>query len=81
MTERTNDQKYAIILADEPTGNLDSQTTHDIMALFDQLQQEGHTIIMVTHEDDIAQHCHRVVKLNDGKIVEDYLNVREASYV
>jgi len=64
----------SILLADEPTGNLDSQTSKDIMALFDQLHQEGQTIIMVTHEDDIANHCHRVVRLSDGKVVEDYLN-------
>jgi len=64
----------SILLADEPTGNLDSQTTLDIMALFDQLHQEGQTIIMVTHEDEIAHHCHRVVRLSDGKIVEDRIN-------
>jgi putative ABC transport system ATP-binding protein len=64
----------SILLADEPTGNLDSETTTDIMRLFDQLHNEGQTIIMVTHEDDIAAHCHRVVRLNDGKVLEDYLN-------
>jgi putative ABC transport system ATP-binding protein len=64
----------SILLADEPTGNLDTQTTKDIMALFDQLHQEGQTIIMVTHEDEIAKHCHRVVRLSDGKVVEDYRN-------
>lgn len=61
----------SILLADEPTGNLDSQTTADIMQLFDQLHKEGQTIIMVTHEDEIAQHCHRVIKLSDGKVVQD----------
>ncbi len=64
----------SILLADEPTGNLDSQTTKDIMALFDQLHNEGQTIIMVTHEDEIAKHCHRVVRLSDGEVVEDHLN-------
>lgn len=64
----------SILLADEPTGNLDTQTTKEIMALFDQLHNEGQTIIMVTHEDEIAAHCHRVVKLSDGGIIEDYLN-------
>ena len=71
----------AILLADEPTGNLDTQTTHDIMALFDELQNEGQTIIVVTHEHDIANHCHRVVTLSDGKIVKDKLNTKEATSV
>lgn len=62
----------AILLADEPTGNLDSHTTQNIMALFDELHSEGHTIIIVTHESEIAEHCHRVVRLQDGKIAEDY---------
>ncbi len=70
--------KPSILLADEPTGNLDSETTTDIMKLFDQLHSEGQTIIMVTHEDEIAAHCHRVVRLSDGKVLEDYLN-KEAS--
>jgi len=61
----------AILLADEPTGNLDSATTRDIMALFDQLHAGGQTIIMVTHEPDIAAHCQRVVRLEDGKVAED----------
>ena len=64
----------SILLADEPTGNLDTQTTKDIMALFDQLHSEGQTIIMVTHENEIAKHCHQVVRLSDGKVVEDYFN-------
>lgn len=71
----------SILLADEPTGNLDSQTTHDIMQLFDELHSDGQTIIMVTHEDEIAQHCHRVVRLSDGKVIEDYLNQRERAVV
>ena len=73
--------KPSILLADEPTGNLDSQTTQDIMKLFDDLHSEGQTIIMVTHEDDIAEHCHRVVRLSDGGVVEDYLNERKLASV
>ncbi|MCO7225432.1 ABC transporter ATP-binding protein [Pleionea sp. CnH1-48] len=68
----------SILLADEPTGNLDSQTTVDIMKLFDMLHQEGHTIVMVTHEDEIANHCHRIVRLQDGGIIEDKLNAHAA---
>lgn len=64
----------SILLADEPTGNLDTQTTKDIMQLFDELYREGQTIIMVTHEDEIAKHCRRVVQLSDGKIVKAYYN-------
>lgn len=66
----------SILLADEPTGNLDSKTSTDIMALFDQLHSEGQTIIMVTHEDEIADHCHRVVRLSDGKVILDKLNTK-----
>jgi putative ABC transport system ATP-binding protein len=61
----------SIILADEPTGNLDSKTSYDIMALFDELHSKGNTIIMVTHEEDIAEYAHRVVKLRDGLIESD----------
>jgi len=61
----------SILLADEPTGNLDSQTTVDIMKLFDQLHSEGQTIIMVTHEPDIAAHCQRTITMKDGKIIKD----------
>lgn len=61
----------AILLGDEPTGNLDSRTTVEIMALFDALHREGHTLILVTHEQDIADHCARSVRLVDGRIVED----------
>jgi len=61
----------AILLADEPTGNLDSKTSQEIMALIDQLHKDGQTIIMVTHEPDIAAHCDRVIQLEDGKIHSD----------
>jgi len=61
----------AILLADEPTGNLDSKTSKEIMGLIDQLHQKGQTIIMVTHEPDIAAHCERVIDLADGKIDSD----------
>lgn len=64
----------SILLADEPTGNLDSQTTVEIMALFDELHDEGQTIIVVTHEPDIAAHSERVARLRDGRIIEDYAN-------
>jgi len=61
----------SIILADEPTGNLDTQTGNEIMALFERLYQEGNTIILVTHENDIALHAHRVVHIRDGKVEKD----------
>ena len=61
----------SIILADEPTGNLDSATSMDIMRLLDDLHKKGHTIILVTHEPDIALHAYRVVRLLDGKIASD----------
>ncbi len=64
----------SILLADEPTGNLDSQTTVEIMALFDELHEDGQTIIVVTHEPDIAARSERVARLRDGRIVEDYAN-------
>jgi len=64
----------AILLADEPTGNLDSKTSQEIMALIDQLHQQGQTIIMVTHEPDIAAHCERVIHLTDGKVESDTRN-------
>jgi len=61
----------SILLADEPTGNLDSRTGEEIMALFEELYEQGHTIIVVTHEEDIARHARRVVRLRDGLIESD----------
>ncbi len=64
----------AIILADEPTGNLDSKTSADIMALFDEIWSKGNTVIVVTHEDDIAHHARRIVRLHDGMVFSDIVN-------
>lgn len=64
----------SIILADEPTGNLDSKTGNEIMGMFDDLHSEGQTIILVTHEDHIAAHAHRTIRLRDGKIETDIMN-------
>jgi putative ABC transport system ATP-binding protein len=64
----------SIILADEPTGNLDSKTSYEIMGLFQELHDKGNTIIMVTHEDDIAHYAHRIIRLRDGLIEWDRRN-------
>jgi len=64
----------SIILADEPTGNLDSKTSYDIMDLFHKLHDDGNTIIMVTHEDDIAHYAHRIIRLRDGLVESDEEN-------
>jgi putative ABC transport system ATP-binding protein len=63
----------SILLADEPTGNLDSKTSADILSLFDKLHTEGHTIILITHEHDIAEHAHRQIHLLDGKVERDFM--------
>lgn len=65
--------KPAIILADEPTGNLDTKTSYEIMALFDEIHAQGNTIILVTHEEDIAEHARRIVRLRDGLVEKDEL--------
>jgi putative ABC transport system ATP-binding protein len=74
----------AIILADEPTGNLDTKTSYEIMGLFEQIHKAGNTVILVTHEQDIALHAHRIVRLRDGLIESDLPNeniVRMANVV
>ncbi len=63
--------KPSILLADEPTGNLDSNTGDEIMSLFDQLQESGHTLIVVTHEEHVANHARRTIRLSDGRVVSD----------
>ncbi len=69
----------AIILADEPTGNLDSKTSEEIMLLFEEIHKKGNTIIVVTHEEDIARHAHRIIRLRDGLIESDQPNDRITS--
>lgn len=64
----------SIILADEPTGNLDTKTSVEIMGLLEDIHAKGNTIILVTHEEDIAQHAHRIVRMRDGLIENDYIN-------
>ena len=66
--------KPTIILADEPTGNLDSKTSVEIIGLMEEIHRLGNTIILVTHEEDIAEHAHRIVRLRDGKVEDDYQN-------
>jgi putative ABC transport system ATP-binding protein len=70
----------SIILADEPTGNLDSTTSNEIMGLFDAIHKAGNTIIVVTHEEDIAKHAHRIIRLMDGNIESDELNTEITSF-
>jgi len=64
----------ALLLADEPTGNLDSATSIEIMSLFKEIHDNGNTVVLVTHEEDIAQHAHRIIRLKDGNIESDVLN-------
>jgi len=68
----------SILLADEPTGNLDSKTSDDILALFDQLHREGQTIILVTHEESVACHANRIICMKDGRICTDSLTHRQS---
>jgi putative ABC transport system ATP-binding protein len=70
----------SIILADEPTGNLDSTTSNEIMGLFDTIHKAGNTIIVVTHEENIAKHAHRIIRLMDGNIESDELNTEITSF-
>ena len=64
----------ALLLADEPTGALDSKSTHDLLDLFDQINAAGRTVVVITHEDDVASRAKRVVRMRDGKIISDVLN-------
>lgn len=72
--------KPSILLADEPTGNLDTKTSVEIMGLLHEIHQSGNTIIIVTHEEDIAQHAHRIIRLRDGIIENDYMNAEVKVY-
>ena len=71
----------SIILADEPTGNLDSTTSTEIMNIFDKIQSEGNTVILVTHEEDIADYAHRIIPLKDGVIESDRVNEKKIATV
>lgn len=71
----------SIILADEPTGNLDSKTSYEIMRLFDEIHRLGNTIVLVTHEEDIAAHTHRIVRLRDGRVESDVPNTPEVRFM
>lgn len=71
----------SIILADEPTGNLDSKTSAEIMSIFDKIQRDGNTVILVTHEEDIAENAHRIIRLKDGVIESDHLNEKKIAAV
>jgi putative ABC transport system ATP-binding protein len=72
--------KPSLIFADEPTGNLDTKTGEEIMKLFDELWKNGNTIILVTHEEDIARNANRIIKLRDGLVIDDYINTNKISY-
>ena len=69
----------AIILADEPTGNLDSKTSYEIMALLEEIHKKGNTVVLVTHEEDIARHAYRIVRLKDGLVESDNINAEKIS--
>ena len=66
--------KPPVILADEPTGNLDTKSTKEVMAILHELKDEGRTVIVITHDNDIAEEAERVIRIRDGKVVEDYIN-------
>ena len=63
-----------VILADEPTGNLDTRSTNDVMQILHNLKDEGRTVIVITHDNEIAEQAERVIRIRDGKVVEDYIN-------
>ena len=67
----------AILLADEPTGNIASSQAEEIMAIFQNLNDEGHTVVMITHEPDIADHAKRVIYVRDGKVIKDVINKKQ----
>jgi putative ABC transport system ATP-binding protein len=71
----------AIVLADEPTGNLDTHSTAEVLSVFDRLNQEGRTVIMITHEDDVAAHAGRIIRLRDGEVIDDRRRVERISAV
>lgn len=66
--------KPPIILADEPTGNLDSHSGAEVMRILHELHREGRTVILITHDNEIAANAHRVIRIQDGQVVEDYIN-------
>ena len=66
--------KPPVILADEPTGNLDTKSTKEVMAILHELKDEGRTVIVITHDNEIAEEAERVIRIRDGKVVEDYIN-------
>ena len=69
----------ALLLADEPTGALDSKSTHDLLDLFDQINAAGRTVVVITHEQDVGERAKRIIRMRDGKIISDELNIRRAS--
>ena len=69
----------SLLLADEPTGALDSKSTHDLLDLFDQINNAGRTVVVITHENDVADRAKRIIRMRDGKIVSDEINTKRAS--